>query len=264
MKICSRCQKTYADDNLNFCLEDGSVLSQMPSQVNQMAETLFVPPPRPTQPQPQMPSMPTAQPGWNQAQPQYAMQQPRKSSKTWIWVLLILGGLVLLCGGGALVLLFYIGSQVENVANSGNSSNSKSPGPGNRVTNTATPTSPSASGRTDLETIVLSEWVKENSDFGNTEMSGDEFLMSSKKKGFFRRSVSGLPPNCLPLSESLLHPAARPSAPALSRRREPCCGVAGGRHPARHGDRGHRRVLRSPEPSRPRPAPRRDPGVPRG
>ena len=25
MKICPRCQKTYADDNLNFCLEDGSV-----------------------------------------------------------------------------------------------------------------------------------------------------------------------------------------------------------------------------------------------
>ncbi|MEQ1923696.1 MAG: hypothetical protein ABL952_14410, partial [Pyrinomonadaceae bacterium] len=28
MKICPRCQKTYSDDNLNFCLEDGSVLTQ--------------------------------------------------------------------------------------------------------------------------------------------------------------------------------------------------------------------------------------------
>ena len=184
MKICSRCQKTYADDNLNFCLEDGSVLSQMPSQVNQMAETLFVPPPRPTQPQPQMPSMPTAQPGWNQAQPQYAMQQPRKSSKTWIWVLLILGGLVLLCGGGALGFLFYIGSQAEKLANSGNYSNTSSTS-GNRGSNTSASTSNSTSGRKDLETIDLSAWVKENSDFGNTEMSGEEFMMSSKKKGFY-------------------------------------------------------------------------------
>ena len=27
MKICPRCQTTYADDNLNFCLEDGSTLT---------------------------------------------------------------------------------------------------------------------------------------------------------------------------------------------------------------------------------------------
>ena len=28
MKICPRCQKTYTDDNLNFCLDDGVVLQQ--------------------------------------------------------------------------------------------------------------------------------------------------------------------------------------------------------------------------------------------
>ncbi len=190
MKICPRCQKTYADDNLNFCLEDGSVLSPTQGQPAQMAETMFVPPPRPTQPQPQMPSMPTGQPGWNQPQQQYSMQQqPKKSSKTWVWVLLILGALVLLCGGGFVGFLFYVGSQVENVANSGNSGN-RATVPGNRGTTTSTSNSTSTSSRNDLETIDLSAWVKETSDFGNTEMSGDEFLMSAKKKGFYYVLVS--------------------------------------------------------------------------
>lgn len=189
MKICSRCQKTYTDDNLNFCLEDGSVLSSMPSQTDQLAETMFVPPPRPTQAQPQMQSMPT-QPAWNpQPQPQYSVQpRPQKSSKTWVWILLILGGVVLLCGGGGLGFLFYLGSRVENTANSNNSGNGVAPA--NRGTSNSTSNSTSASTRTDLETIDLSGWVKENSDFGNTEMSGGEFLMSSKKKGFYYALVS--------------------------------------------------------------------------
>ncbi len=29
MKICSLCQKTYSDENLNFCLDDGGTLSQI-------------------------------------------------------------------------------------------------------------------------------------------------------------------------------------------------------------------------------------------
>lgn len=192
MKICSRCQKTYADDNLNFCLEDGSVLSPMPSRPDQMAETMFVPPPRPTQPQPQMPSMPSGQAGWNAPPQQYSMQQqPRKSSKTWVWVLLILGVLVLLCGGGFVGFLFYVGSQVETVANSGDSSNGRT-APANRGTNssTSTSTSTSTSGRTNLETVDLAPWVKEFSEFGNTEMSGNEFMMSAKKKGFYYVLVS--------------------------------------------------------------------------
>ena len=97
MKICPRCQKTYSDDNLNFCLEDGSVLTQAAAQPP--PPTVFINQPTPTQPQQGMPSQPGAQPQWNTAPQQYA-QAPKKSSTTWIWVLLILGVLVLLCGGG--------------------------------------------------------------------------------------------------------------------------------------------------------------------
>src|SRR4051812_31389057 len=54
MKICPRCQKTYTDDNLNFCLEDGTVLT--PASAASLPDTLLMGEPRPTQPQQPMPS----------------------------------------------------------------------------------------------------------------------------------------------------------------------------------------------------------------
>src|ERR1041385_8335188 len=48
MKSCPTCQRTYPDDTLAFCLEDGSVLSA-PYDPEQ---TLRIPPPRVTAPPP--------------------------------------------------------------------------------------------------------------------------------------------------------------------------------------------------------------------
>jgi hypothetical protein len=191
MKTCPRCQKTYADDNLNFCLEDGSVLTQ---SIAAPPPTVQMNQPPVTAPQPQMPSQPGSQPGWNvPPQQAYSMQPAKKSSKIWVWVLLILGGVVLLCGGGFVGLVWY-GSTLEknsNVAtsdsktttsNTSKSSNS-SKGTNNSTSNSSTTTP--ASSRTDLETVDLEPWVKEFSAFGNTEFTGGEFIMSSKKKGFY-------------------------------------------------------------------------------
>src|SRR5688572_17527171 len=111
MKICPRCQKTYADDNLNFCLEDGSVLTQA-SAPPSPASYSGAPP---TVAQQTVPS----QPNWQsqpQQQPQnYGTQAPKKSSKAWVWVLLILGLVILLCGGGIFGLLYYAGQQAERL-----------------------------------------------------------------------------------------------------------------------------------------------------
>ncbi len=189
MKICPRCQKTYSDDNLNFCLEDGSVLTQAaaeppPTMINQVM---------PTQQQQTMPSQPGGQPQWNTAPQQYSMQPPAKKSKAWVWVLLILGGLVLLCGGG-LGGLIYIGSQVEkNAANTTNASPTPTKGSNTTTananktaanTNTTTSTSP-ASDRTDVESIDISKWVKEFSVYGTTEFTGGELIMGAKQKGYY-------------------------------------------------------------------------------
>lgn len=187
MKICPRCQKTYADDNLNFCLEDGSVLSQ---GTPDLAATQVMNEAQSTQPQRAhpVPQQTAPQPAWNTPQ-QGAVRPQNKSSKTWIWVLGILGAIVLLCGGGGLMLLLFIGSRVETVntdANWANGNTAVSTLPGNKIaTNSSTATTTSTSSRTDLENVDLSGWVRETSAYGNTEFTGGEFVMSAKKRGFY-------------------------------------------------------------------------------
>lgn len=187
MKICPRCQKTYVDDNLNFCLEDGSVLSQMAQQQAPPPATVMINEPRVTHPQPQMPSQPGSQPGWNTPQP-YTMQPPQKSSKTWMWVVAILGGVILLCGGGFAVLVL-IGMNAENNKTDITTANNlKGNTPANKPSNSSTTTSNSStstSGRDDLDTVDLEPWVKGFSTYGNTEFTGGEFIMSAKQKGFY-------------------------------------------------------------------------------
>lgn len=192
MKICPKCQKTYTDANLNFCLDDGTVLNQVADQ--SMPETILLNQARPTAEPQQFPTAPQQMPqqqqaGWNTAQPQYSMQ-PKKSSKTWVWVLLVLGGLILLCGGGGIAGLIFIGSQAEKSntnstigknTNSGPFSNSKANTPSNNSNSTTT----SSSSRTSINTLDLSEWVRPNSLYGNTEYVGNELMMSSKQKKFY-------------------------------------------------------------------------------
>ncbi|HEX3101959.1 MAG TPA: hypothetical protein VHQ01_09215 [Pyrinomonadaceae bacterium] len=196
MKICPRCQKTYTDDNLNFCLEDGSVLAQAAAPPPQTLhindpQTIQMNDPRSTQ-QPSMPSQaggqpgsqPGGQPGWNVAPQQYSMQPPKKSSKTWIWVLLILGLVVLLCGGGLVGFIFYAASQVDTAGNTiSNSGKNTSTTSSNKSTSSTT--NSSSSDRTDVDSVDLSEWVKENSLYGTTEFTNGEFIMGSKKKAFY-------------------------------------------------------------------------------
>lgn len=98
MKVCPQCQKVYTDETLNFCLDDGSVLIKQTSTSIDALETLVINQPNPTKfNQP----LGTEQ-DWTKT-PRY---QPNSggNSKTWLWVLGILVGLVLVCGGGATVL----------------------------------------------------------------------------------------------------------------------------------------------------------------
>jgi hypothetical protein len=180
MKFCPRCQKTYADDNLNFCLEDGSVLNQMTGQA---PPTVAMNEPRPTQPAPHdhlqaTPASPWTPPGVNST-PQ------KKSSKAWVWVLLIFGGLILVCGGGFVAILAYIGSQANNADY--DVSNSRSTPGSNTSSNTASNTTSSVPGssRNKVEKVDLEPWVKEFSAYGNTEFVNGEFVMSSKQKSFY-------------------------------------------------------------------------------
>ena len=155
MKICPRCQKTYTDDNLNFCLDDGVVLQQ--TSGNEPPATVFMNQPPPTDPHPAIqaqPTMQSQQPAWNTAPQQYGAPPAKKSSKAWLWVLLILGVIVIGCGTLSVVGLYLIGKSAENSAanttatttNTKTSANTKTVA--NTSTSNTTPTFPSNSSTT--------------------------------------------------------------------------------------------------------------------
>jgi hypothetical protein len=183
MKICPTCRKTYQDDNLNFCLEDGAILSVAS---NEPPPTVMMSQPRPTDPAPSF-GIPPTQQGIQSSfgnQGAYA-QPPKKSSKSWLWVVGILGVLLLLCGGGGVVGLILVASQGDVANNSGPST---SPTPGRGSTFPGTSPSPGSSPSTtsgNIESIDLNMFVKEFSAYGTTEMSGDELLMAAKQKDYY-------------------------------------------------------------------------------
>lgn len=173
MKVCPRCQKTYQDDNLNFCLEDGTVLQTG----GPLPETVMINQARLTDPAPTAQTQGGRQIAW--ANPPAYATPTKKSSKTWLWAVGILGLVVLLCGGGFVGLVF-LGMAVDH--NSNSTANST-------TTNgrTLTTTSPTATpdDRNNVQTIDLSEWVRDFSAYGVTEFTGGEFIMSSKQKKFY-------------------------------------------------------------------------------
>lgn len=182
MKICPTCRRTYDDDGLNFCLEDGSVLTL--SSVDAAAPTIVMNPPRPTNPSPQPAG--GVQPSWNPPNAgAYSVQPKKKSSKAWVWVLAIFGVLILVCGGGFIGFFVYVASVADSNGNSNNArlvtnSNSKA---------TTTPananTSESPASATSVQEVDLAEWVKEFSVWGTTEFKDGEFLMAAKQKGYY-------------------------------------------------------------------------------
>ncbi|MCY7376644.1 MAG: hypothetical protein LH472_11850 [Pyrinomonadaceae bacterium] len=181
MKICPRCQKTYSDENLNFCLDDGAVLMQSNAADNSIPATVMINQPRPTNPPSQFGNQVGAQANWNTPN-QFSMQPPPKKSKTWLWALGVLGGLMLICGGGFVGLIFFAAKYDDGNSNNNrifiaNSSNYNATN-GSKNKNTST-------GSTSVQKLDISKWVKGDTDLGTTEYSGDELLMGSKKKGYY-------------------------------------------------------------------------------
>lgn len=175
MKICPTCRKTYDDDGLNFCLEDGSVLTFAPTDA---APTVVMEHPRPTNPTPG---------SWTpQNPPAYSMQPKKKSSRTWVWVLAIFAILVLVCGGGLVGFFLYVASVANsNVTANKGANNSTTTTRTNTNTFTRTTPSPSASVAGSAEEIDISDWVEDPTVWLETEFKDGEFFMTSKQKGYY-------------------------------------------------------------------------------
>lgn len=107
MKFCPRCNQTYADENVNFCLNDGELLTKLGDDA---PPTIFMDPPRvtdqtPWQQQTQyQPPAPWQSEPWSVQNQSYGVQAMRSSpDQTLPTVSLVLGiasFLMVCCYGG--------------------------------------------------------------------------------------------------------------------------------------------------------------------
>lgn len=188
MKICPACRKTYTDLTLNFCLDDGAVLSQY-SEDDNSQPTVFIGQPPPTTPntivnptintnQQQFPPTPNNR-GLSHT---VAPRPPAKKSKTWIWVLGIVGLIVVLGGIGFIGLIVLIANNIDDSDNSNIYTDSNlSPTP----TTSVTPVQ--------LRNVLkddFSKWRVDTNSFGKTEFRGGEYIMSSKNTNYYYVLIS--------------------------------------------------------------------------
>jgi hypothetical protein len=169
MKICPKCQQTYTDDSLNFCLNDGTTLTQPGSQSGaSLPETVMISQPRPTIPNQQINNQPQFQNNWSApAQQQFAMQPQNQQggSKTWLWVVGVLGVLVLVCGGGLVGFFAWVANRDDKVVDN----------------NISTSPTPSVS----FNKVDLSTWKTGTDEYATTSYSNGVFTMETIKDSFY-------------------------------------------------------------------------------
>lgn len=181
MKICPKCGKTYDDPSLNFCLDDGSILTQRDSGSSTPPTVLMNTPQTGGFNQPF--GGPTAPPN------QYVPVQntpAKKGSKTWLWVVGILGLVVVLCGGGfgGLLVIGSLSNSNSNSDSKWNSNFGKNTIVSNSTKTNSTKTDNSDSP-SDVTKVDLSGWVQTNSQYGKTEYRGGEFFAGAIKENFY-------------------------------------------------------------------------------
>jgi cytoskeletal protein RodZ len=199
MKKCPSCNRTYTDDALSFCLEDGSPLlsvgsssssDQTPSfdpnatlQYNPARDT-NPPPPQvynPNQtPPPQYSPMPT--PSWS---PPPGPAQPKKSKAVY-WILGSVAALVIVGIVGIVLLVVLVGSNTNaNNSNNSNNSNAKNSNRNSNSNNSNANASNTNSSTTSDKTYRAQDdfssplWWTGTSAYGTAEYVNDEYQLSA-------------------------------------------------------------------------------------
>lgn len=193
MKICPKCNKTYTDETLNFCLDDGAVLKQAgdpPKTDDSLPETVMMDPPRPTEPNQsfgteaqsgfgnETPNTPFGNPSqagqsWGGTQSSQ-MQSAKPKSRAWLWVLGILVGVVFLCGGGLALIVALSG--FEETPDKDSKDNTKVTFSDNKKDKPS---------KADFTTINLSNCDQFDSSNASVVYKNDECIVETRKRGYY-------------------------------------------------------------------------------
>src|SRR5215510_7091450 len=194
MKRCPQCNRTYTDDALSFCLDDGSPLvsATAPSSFDPSA-TVQYPQGRDTTPQPtiaypsQQPSMPpppssAPPPAWSPMPP----ATPRKRS-VWPWLLGI-GAVLVFMGIGVVILIFAIARVTNRNNNNANSNSNRVANRNNNSSNNSNSSNENSNTRSSLTNFAddfsTQSWGTGPSQFGNIFYQDEEYHMKATKGGY--------------------------------------------------------------------------------
>ena len=181
MKICPTCKKTYTDETLNFCLEDGAVLNALTNDESSQP-TIFMGQPPATSPNAANvsptsgdPTLPQINRGITGAVP----SRPVKKSNAWVWVLGIVALVVIIGGVGFIGIVALIATNIES-DNTNKTITDESNTRRDPVEKSETPITFNTTEKDNFST-----WRVEKNEYGSTEYRAGEYIMSSKRANYY-------------------------------------------------------------------------------
>jgi hypothetical protein len=205
MKKCPTCNRTFSDDALSYCLQDGSALISVsadePQSYDPGATMQYIPgretnpPPTPAYTPPQFPGQPAQQSSWSPTPPAGGMQgqPPKKKSKAIFWVLGIVAVIAVL-GIGGIVLAIVLGGFGDSNTNNSNANNSNANS--NKNSNSANSNNSNANSnansnstpsRTDIakDDFSVTRWWVGSNVYGKGEyVNGEYQLTGGSENGY--------------------------------------------------------------------------------
>jgi cytoskeletal protein RodZ len=204
MKRCPQCNRTYSDDALSFCLDDGSPLlsASAPSSFDPSA-TVQYPQGRETSPPPTIAfpagaAPPPPPPGGQQPPPQWSPMPPAQPQKRSVWPWLLgIGAVFVFLGIGLVILIFVIAKVTNDNSNRVANTNTNSNRNANRNTNTNGNRNTNSNSNSNSNTrssltsftddFSSKTWQEGLSQYGRIWYSNEEYHMTSSSGKYIVR-----------------------------------------------------------------------------
>jgi hypothetical protein len=191
MKRCPQCNRTYTDDALSFCLDDGSPLvSASPPPSFDPSATVQYPQGRDTSPQPTIAYGPGQPPPSSPPPPAWSPMPPITPQKRSVWPWLLgIGAVLVFIGIGVVILVLAIASISSNNDNNNNNRAANNSNNNNsRWTNRNSNANTNANTRSTLSSFTddfsSETWGTGPSQYGRVWYEDDEYHMQATKGGY--------------------------------------------------------------------------------